>query len=205
MTDLPAIAERSWRPADDPGLTRTLLPALDAHGYPAAYAAYLDGPAPRPRVLVGFASTEPVPPGTPLADHLRHHGHLATDLFGAAFVLDAFMLAEAWRGTPVETLRPAPRPLPLVGELLRDAHGLLVWHHQLEALFGLFVRSADEQVHLRKGVNARRADAFERARSLALAPGVTLEDVIEERMVYGSVTRANLHGARLLLEAQDLP
>lgn len=204
MTDLPMLTECSWRPAERPDLTRTLLPGLDAPE--GAYACFLEDPAPGapPRVLVGLATTQEVLSGTPLADHLRRHGHLATDLLSAAFVLDTFTLSDAWRGTPVTTLRPTFRPLALVDRLLRDSYGLLVWHHQLEALFGLFVRPADEQICLRKGINARRADAFERARSLVLASDVTLEDVIEERMAFGAVARANFHGARLLLEAQHL-
>lgn len=178
----------------------------DASAYPAAYAAFLGDPGAHPstppRVVIGFTTTEPVPPGAPLADHLRRHGHLATDPLGAAFVLDTFNLSGAWRGTPAGDLTPTFDSLPLVDALLRDSHGVLLWHHQLEALLGLFVRSAGDPATLRKGIAARRAAAFERVRAFELAPGVTLEDVIEERMTFGATVRANLYGARLLLGAE---
>lgn len=88
--------------------------------------------------------------------------------------------------------------LPSVDDLLHDSRGILLWHYQLESLCRLFEIHVGEAVAFRKGVNAKKAATMQHAGQMRFASGISLRDVIEERMVFGVTSHPSLCAARLL-------
>jgi hypothetical protein len=92
---------------------------------------------------------------------------------------------------------------PVVDELLEMSGGLLLWHHQLESLFALFLTDHARIVNARRSINMKKPEAFRLAKSLKFDESLSLEDVILERMVLGTVKFPNIHGANTLYRLKN--
>ena len=197
------LTEHIWSPADDVARSRRLLPYLERPDLcERAYAvtAGSDGPH-----LFGTYGDSAPTDGTPFADHLRRHP--PRSFWDAAYVATAFTLPDPT--FPAETRWYAPHdrldfdfePVPLVDDLLGSSRGTLIWAHQMEQLAALGGLWPDARVAFRKGINAKRADTFAEAASIEVAPGVSLRDVIDARMVFQIVQPVDLHTARYVIAA----
>jgi hypothetical protein len=94
--------------------------------------------------------------------------------------------------------------IQIVDEILEDSRGLLLWHHQLEHLFRAFYDDITKVVRLRKQINAKVPDAFDIAESLKF-DGISLADIVEERMVLGFTVSPNVKGASTLYKMSGDP
>lgn len=204
MQTLPQhVTERVWTPASDQTFTDAMFAGTaladtadqpDGH----ALAVYLDGEAPM-RVFAHFTATHP--PG--LRDDFRRHWqrHAPQQFSDVAFVIDTYRLGLLW-SRPVE-LEHDFQALPVVDDLLRNSHGILLWHHQLENLYRLFEIRTGEAAAFRKGINAKKVEPAEIAKQMHFASGRSLIDVIRKRMIFGVTSYPSLRAARLLYNAAN--
>ena len=93
--------------------------------------------------------------------------------------------------------------IPVVDEILEVSGGFLLWHHQLESLFALFLTDHARIVDARRNINMKKPEAFRLAKSLKFDENLSLEDVILERMVLGTVKFPNIHGANILYRLKN--
>lgn len=86
--------------------------------------------------------------------------------------------------------------VPIVDELLKESKGFLIWKHQLENLYLLFNHNREEVDKFCSGISALKTpEIFNIAKSLKFDNGISLEDVINERMALSFVKRPNIRGA----------
>jgi len=103
--------------------------------------------------------------------------------------MDVVFLVDAFRGCQIKGDFIIPslsafQKIPVVDEILQDSNGILMWHHQLEALFGLFVTTGKIWIKLRRCINHKRFATFTYAEKLMLDNGSNLSGIIWERMVF---------------------
>ena len=193
----PNVTERVWKPASEPGFTSamfagTALASASSQTNACALAVYLDGDA--PTRIFGHL-TDDHTPGL-RSDFCQHwHRHAPQRFNDVGFLIDTYRLGTLWS-------RPERnhdfRALPAVDDLLRDSRGILLWHHQLENLYRLFEICAGDAVAFRKGVHAKKAKTFDAADRLQFASGISLSDVIWERMIFGVTSHPSFRAAPLL-------
>ena len=196
------VTERVWTPASEPDFTDAMFAGTalaDAAKRPVeqALAVYLDD---TPTCVFGHLTEEHAPG---LRNDFRQHWqrHAPQRFSDVVFVIDTYRLG-LLRSRPVE-LNHDFQALPVVDYLLHESHGILLWHHQLENLYRLFEIRVGEAVAFRKGVNAKKAKIFNDADQMELAPGISLSDVIWERMIFGVTSYPSLRAARLLYNAAN--
>lgn len=88
---------------------------------------------------------------------------------------DFLLMVELYDGVMSRTFGLADLPrlisrelpgIPVVDEILATSRGFLLWRHQLESLFGLFIEDASQLPELCRSINQRRVEAFQLARNL---------------------------------------
>lgn len=175
-------------PDTDPALYLRLFPRIPAATDHAWAWAVHDGRGP---ALVGSVGSSA--PAGRLMDRLRGlERPLGTWQVLAA--IDSFRMA---RGK--EAPLPSFAARPLLDALLAPSGGVILWHHQLEAVLSMAGFSEAVCERLRKGWNARDAEAIARCDRSALS-GQPVSAVITERLVYGGTVRARPEVASRVME-----
>jgi hypothetical protein len=182
-------------------LARVLFPFLEnIEDYQFAHCIYLDDK----KLITGAVFTSPPEkPSTGFRNDFRDYLDKTnpgtfTDLLVRVDLYDGVIRGHCALPDLVDlTYRQFPR-IPMVNELLEMSSGLLLWHHQLESLFALFLTDHARIVDARRGINMKNPEAFRLAKSLKLDENLTLEDIILERMILGAVKFPNIHGANIL-------
>lgn len=85
-----------------------------------------------------------------------------------------------------------------VEALLKDSRGVVLWHYQLENLLNLFMMDRGDVLSIRKDINAKRAEVFDRVMRFRIDGSLTLMDFIMNRMYLGHTVYPNIRGAYLL-------
>jgi hypothetical protein len=68
-----------------------------------------------------------------------------------------------------------------IGCYFENTFGMLLYHYQLEQLYGSLTQSAiEEAVAFRKAINLKRHSAFEKAKTILLPKGESLFEVIAQ-------------------------
>ena len=73
----------------------------------------------------------------------------------------------------------------VIEALLGESKGILLWNYQMENILSLFINDRDEILAVRKGINAKKPDAFSMARKMWIDRETTLEDLIINRTLGG--------------------
>lgn len=197
MKKLEMLKERIFEVKKDLEVVKDLYPDLkDVESYKYAYAIYIDNGRLEP--VCGY-----------LTDDLRDNNQLGfKDAFRAylaanqpksfldfLFLVDAYYQGRQKFGYPVDWDHYHFKKLAVVDDILARSKGILLWHYQLEQLFGCFYRDYEKAVEARRAVNQKRAEVFDLAENLKFNPGTSLKDVIQERMVFSVTCYPNLIGA----------
>ena len=185
------------------GRVRALFPSLDdVERFDYAHCITLD----HKTVVVGkLVSSLDEPPLMGLQDNFRDlletaHPESFSDLLLMVELYDGAMSGTLGLAELLDLISRKPPGIPVVDEVLAMSRGFLLWRHQLESLFGLFVEDTSHLPELCRGINQRRVEAFQLARSLKFSESLSLEDLIRERMVLNHVKVPNIHGANILYE-----
>ena len=80
-----------------------------------------------------------------------------------------------------------------------ESNGQIIYHHQLENLYLLFSDFRGDAINFRKNILKKRADTFRTASEMKIG-NTNLENVINERMVYGFTMKKRFSTARKLYE-----
>lgn len=192
------FCEVSWRTATDPDLTHSLFPHVERPElFQSGYAVLVESAQP---VLLGhLSSADRLIEGEPFKRHIERYS--PSSFWDAVFVADTFAasVTSIENGSePLPILDIEMDHIPFADEILEQSRGLVIWHHQLEQLVGLFGYDQGERSAFRKGINCKRAEYFAEAERLSVVPGVTLRDVIEKRMSFRGTMSANLRAGHLL-------
>jgi len=180
---------------------------------PWAYAAFIK-PLRFRKILFSFSSTHQMHPVCSLAEYLHACGKLGS-IQKATLALDCFYQSGIVHGNDeaLATLPSIMRGRPgiwgqnsIVDEILSESNGLLIWHDQLERLLSCTgISQVDDRSDLRKKLNAKYPEAWERIKSLFFLDGSSLEQVLNERMLDSHCTSAgNWTGGMALKTLLDL-
>ena len=110
------------------------------------------------------------------------------------FHLDSYYLAIQSLGHPFQWENHQFQEIKVVDDILGRSKGILLWHYQLEQLFGCFYRDHQKAVEARKAVNQKKAEVFDLAEKLKFEPGTSLNDIIWDRMVFSTTCYPNFRG-----------
>jgi hypothetical protein len=95
---------------------------------------------------------------------------------------------------------PKFRPNKVVDALLAGSRGAVLWAEQLHSLYILCDPDRGAAIRFRKALHAAKIEACERLRDLHFADGISLEEVINERMVFGHTRHPDYRAFALLAE-----
>lgn len=188
------IAERAFKIHDDISFSKTLFPGIeDIKDYLYAYCVYIDNAKITP--IFGHVTNTIEEIGTfSFKDYLEKY--MTNDFQQLIFLLDSYHCSiRKYQKLIDPTNRYSFQKYDVVDSLLSNSVGVLLWHYQIENLFNLFYNCKDKIVKLRKGINHKKLDAFNIAGSLRLNDCISLEDVIDERMIYKNTCYPNHLGA----------
>lgn len=88
----------------------------------------------------------------------------------------------------------------VLDELLNDSNGIILWHHQLENILSLCFHNRQEVIDLRKKINAKVGEGWSLLDKAYIGDGLTLRQIITQRMVFGTTKYPNVKGAYILHE-----
>lgn len=151
------------------GQIRALFPSLDdVEHFDYAHCITLD----HKTVVVGkLVSSLDEPPLMGLQDNFRDlletaHPESFSDLLLMVELYDGAMSGTLGLAELLDLISRKPPGIPVVDEVLAMSRGFLLWRHQLESLFGLFIEDASQLPELCRSINQRRVEAFQLARNL---------------------------------------
>ena len=196
--EVEGIRERIFDVKKESELVMKLFPEVDdVMGYESAYAVYVSNDDIHP--IFGDLSTKRADewrPRTGFQAHLKkHQPKCLTDL---VFLIDSYHLGV---NRPEYSLDSGLfRDMGVVDDILKDSKGTLLWHYQLDHLFGCFYQDWNRVIELRKDINRKKTEVFDLAEKLKFAQGTTLNDVIRERMIFSVTSPPNFRGALVLFQ-----
>lgn len=187
--------EHRWTFGENALLDRALNAYLN--GNPLGEGAYawavtmgMDGC----RVILGGQQPDP----NDLPSFGAHIERLGCDtFFSLAGAVELYVEAIQKAEAPITGV-PAFEAEPLVDEMLRDSFGIILWQYQLENVCGLFTRTRPEAVELRRHLNQKRADAWDRAEKMLLPSGRPLAALLDERLLFGGAVPGHWRESMLL-------
>lgn len=192
------ITEGIFDVGKDFELVRRLFPEVDdIIAYKSAYAVYISKGNIRP--IFGDLTMERTDQSghrTGFQAHLKNHQPKSvTDL---VFLIDSYHLGLK---RPGYTLNSGQfRDMGVVDQILKDSKGILLWHYQLDHLFGCFYRDWNKVIELRKDLNRKKTEVFALGEQLKFDQGNTLNDVLRERMVFSVTVYPNFQGGLALFQ-----
>lgn len=95
---------------------------------------------------------------------------------------------------------PRFRPTKIVDALLNDSRGGLIWAEQLHGLYLVCDANREAAIRFRKALHGRRPEAQAQLDDLHLPDGTSLEEVIDERMLFGFTRHPDYAAFALLTE-----
>jgi len=98
------------------------------------------------------------------------------------FFLEAYKNHKTY-GVILSTIYGLPRfeNSPILGDILKDTYGYIVWHYQLESLIRIFSNIPDTAREIRKGLNRQDPGCWELIKKFTFVDSSTLFDVYNER------------------------
>jgi hypothetical protein len=202
MKEMEMIKERVFEVGKDPELAKALFPELDEiESYSYAYAIYIDTGKIEPvcGYLTDWLRGDE---GPGFKDSFRAYlaKYRPRTLSDTVFLLDSYYLASQAFGQPIDWENYQFKKFQVVDDILAGSKAILLWHYQLEQLFGCFYRDPDKTRELRKAVNEKRVEPFDMAENLIFKTAGSLKDVIRERLVFHVTCCPNLRGAMTLFD-----
>lgn len=222
---LPTIKETTWKPGQRPELDRAL--ARSPYESPSErqpfWTAYLPGSP--PEIILCLCSRDRDEAFPRLAAYLRQVR--PSSLHGYLFAVDTYYQSrQAGKPLPASSGTESgseggtgngaenspqlgelqPTGDPVVDEVLSPSQGLLLWQSQLESLAQALGLLRPDAIQLRRHVVQRRPDPLklleetEGAREV-FPSGLSLVEVLEERLYYDAVVPGQWRAARLLIGA----
>jgi len=182
-------------------LAKTLYPGWkDLRDYQYTHCVYINGPTKFP--IIGYLTNcldenEQMGISKDFVQFLKKLKPIS--FYDCLFVVDVYHLSNFSHKYPGKSIKdfriPKFNRIELVDEILQISQGLLIWHYQLEKLLGVCIPNLSKVYELRKDLNAKKAKAWERIKSLMLFDEISLYDVISKRMAFGITTFPNMAGA----------
>ena len=187
-------------------LARVFFPFLEnAEDYHYAHCIYLDDKT----LIAGTAFTSsPERPSTGLRNDFKNYLNQTNPETFGDFLLRIDLYDGVMHGyyalpDLIDLTYREFSTIPVVDEILEVSGGFLLWYHQLESLFALFLTDHARIADARRNINMKNPEAFRLAKSLKFDEKLSLEDVILERMVLGTVKFPNIHGANTLYRLKN--
>jgi len=187
-------------------LARVFFPFLEnAEDYHYAHCIYLDDKT----LIAGVAFTSsPERPSTGLGSDFKNYLNQTNPETFGDFLLRIDLYDGVMHGyyalpDLIDLTYREFSTIPVVDEILEVSGGFLLWYHQLESLFALFLTDHARIADARRNINMKKPEAFHLAKSLKFDENLSLEDVILERMVLGTVKFPNIHGANTLYRLKN--
>lgn len=90
---------------------------------------------------------------------------------------------------------------PLLDEILKPSHGLLLYAHQFEQIYERVKNDFEiDAIEVRKGWNKKKPEIIAMTHSIELKPGFSFYDMLKERTIESNhfVWNVNFKGAKLL-------
>ena len=179
-------------------LVRRLFPEVDdVAAYKYAYAVYISNP--NIHLIFGDLTIERTDQSghrTGFQAHLKKHQPKSmTDL---VFLIDSYHLGLKRPGYTLDSGQF--RDMGVVDQILKDSKGILLWHYQLDHLFGCFYRDWNKVVELRRDLNRKKTEVFDLGENLKFDQVTTLNDVIRERMIFSITSYPNFKGGLALFQ-----
>jgi len=197
MKKLEMIKEKVFEIGKDLELARRLFPDLETvESFRYGYSVYIENDRIRP-VFGSISDNLRENVGVGFKDDFRAYlaKHQPAGFLELLFLLDVYFQSRQKFGYPVDWDQYQFQKLEVVDEILAGSKGILLWHYQLEQLFGCFYLNPDKALEARKAVNAKKAEVFDLAEKLKFEPGTSLNDIIWDRMVFSVTCYPNLTGA----------
>jgi hypothetical protein len=198
LTWIAMLTEYTWVAGTRPDLDRALsglgtrAPAVP--GTPKRWAVMLEGE--EVDVIIGGPLTD-----NPPAQHFEAY---LDGLHGRSFSDAIYAVETYYQAKRTGCGLPDPYPLrpaePVIDDLLRESRGWLLWQFQLENVCGLFMSSRTRAMEFRRRLNQRHPDAWREAARMRTMSGRTLDDVLEERMVFGQAVPGLWKSGSVLFE-----
>jgi hypothetical protein len=196
------LAETVWKPGTRPALDAAYESAWadgnDPYVPERRWAAYLRKES--PQIVLSMRYREADEDFPTLESYLDRR--TPSSLLEHLFVGDTYYQSRAL-GTPLPTERDLDfTPDPIVDELLSASDGILLWQFQFEHLAQLFVDRRSDAIALRRRINQKRPEAWERIEEMTFSSGQSFRNVIEERMLYEGVVPGQWRSTKLLFFAE---
>jgi len=197
------VAETVWKPGTRPELDSAYESAWADEEEPYTperrWAAYLPGESPRIVLTMRFRERDEDFPRLNAYLDRRNPSTLHDYLFAADSYYQSRILGES---LPTERdLKFTPDPL--VDELLSASDGVLLWQFQFEHLAQLFVDRRSDAIEVRRRVNQKRLETWERLGEMVFPSGQSLRDVVKERLLYEGVVPGQWGSAKLLFARKN--
>ncbi len=81
---------------------------------------------------------------------------------------------------------PKFKPSKIVDAFLSSSRGAIMWAEQLHSLYLLCDPNRQNAIRFRKGLNAKKPEAYHQLCGLHLPDGTALQEVLDERMIFSS-------------------
>ncbi len=94
---------------------------------------------------------------------------------------------------------PKFTPLKVVDALLSSSCGAVLWAEQLHSLYLLCDPDRQNAIRFRKALHAHKLETYQRLRNLHLPDGTALQEVLDERMIFGSTRHADYYALASLV------
>ncbi len=204
-----SIKERIWRLDDEPDFTRAiyidsgwLYDHIDLSEYQTGHAIYLDSK--KPEILIGFifrTTESDVGYFNSFLDYLRKFD--LTNFMDILLAIDTYTLTNLYSKIKISNLNFTFKNHPIIDSFLKESRGALIWHHQLENLYLFHLNNKDEATDFRKNILKKLASAFDLAFKIQIDQEITLNDVINDRMVFGGTIIPSLREASKLFHLMN--
>ena len=201
--NLETIVEGNFLVRENLELTQELFPVVtDAKDFKYFYSIYLNKGGVQP--VSGYLTND-LKPGEDLGFKNDFQAYLGQHQIGRfsdlLFLLDYYRLIQVHG--PKDYDQKQFRELEVVDDILIPSRGLVLWHYQLEQLFACFYQSQSKVIELRKAINQKQASVFQLLDSLKFKSGISLESVLNQRMLFPVTCSPNFKGAITLYQMED--
>jgi len=204
------IVERVIFRSEAPELFEVLFPdgsfrdLLDEEEDPEFYCMYIEGDT--PEAITGFTIYEGFDNDYVDLLHFKEvlFAHKPTSFWDLCVLLDIYVRRLIQRRRTLDSIifEFKITSLPIVDDILHLSKGFLLWHFQIENLFGLFETVLDARIRFRKNMNKKASTWVDEARKMLFTNNISLYDVVVDRSVPLSdnehTSNPNFKGAYLL-------
>ena len=200
------IKERIWRLHDDSDFTRTLYidsgwlaEHIDINEYQTGHAIYIESE--KPEILFDFIhKTTDFDVGyfNTFLDYIKKFE--LTYFMDIVFAIDTYTLTNLFGKNRTSDLKFTFKNHSIIDSILKESQGAIIWHHQLENLYLFHRNDKNEATEFRKKILKKLASAFDLASKIQIDQDTTLNNVINDRMIFRGTVSPGLKEATNLYQ-----